>query len=291
MVRWFDHIANLIAVRDVMRRDMITVDANDPIPNSEEHPIFKTRRQEEVVLVVDQGRPVGWLRPWAWGDAFEPSSTPPKRFGQILSPLDGDCFIAAGTSLLEAVEVFQQRNEECTLFVIGKGSIEGMVMFWDITDSPAFHACILTLTLGLEESALQLARTDVEFSMGALTECRKEKIIENSRAHRAHLDFIQASMFADKKEIMAQWAERGDFGEGWSMTKVRKVFKAAERARNFCAHVRDREKDVSDTPTTFTFPGELHSLVGDVRRLTEVISARYNEIEGISDTPPLLRGI
>ncbi|MBP2238683.1 hypothetical protein J2Z31_005224 [Sinorhizobium kostiense] len=186
---WFDHIASSVTVRDVMQKPLLfTVGSEvDRIAHTEAREIIQDPflREVDAALVLYNDQLTRWLLKKDFGriklERQEGQLICTTSFGrpisEIAQPFGADRFIAANTTVLNALYAFSESDGLNPLFVLDDAKVAGSLTYERLKQSFPFRTCLLALVLGLEEQALRMMMLDPVESMELLPERRKEKLL------------------------------------------------------------------------------------------------------------------
>jgi hypothetical protein len=268
----FEHLSKLITVKDLanrlgptLRAEMASHEAVEELIESAIEDLDDPMAR--ISLVKDGKLTVGWTAfDILGGEADEPISY------ELISP---DTFLTSTTTAFEAARLFATTTWHF-FFVLENNEITGTLHFADLYKLP-FRLSLFSLTLQIEEAAIDLILPDIGDAWKSLPEGRKQsaRAVYQKRygqppdERRCIGELLLSTMFCDKgtmirKRKLASWATGGD---------VDRFFSKAEQIRNACAHPGG-EDDLRLNPT------ELQRFIDDAHRWIEFMVAATETAHG-----------
>jgi hypothetical protein len=288
----FTRMTQLVTVRELctplqppLRHDMTLAACIDAIDQ------FGHGESTRVSLVNKDQRTIGWVQYW---DLREENIDLAEPVTTVMSEPQHSNLITANATSIQAVRAFVGQHYEF-LFVLDGTDIVGTLFFRDFF-KPAFKLCLLALTLEVERRSLQLCMTQPAKSWSALSDGRRQKIIEmcgdkRSRQRKRRggeplasipgmlkreqerlanpLVLLENTFFSDKKTII----KKCHLLPGMDSKVLDKFYDLAECIRNAIAHPE------SSDDAFFEEPGELWGFV-------ENCHAVLREIEKVHPKEP-----
>ena len=213
-------------------------------------------------LVIRDGEPVGWTSL----DTLDNGAT----VADSMAAINPGSVLSSDTTALQVADLFETTRIH-SFFVLEHNEITGILAYEDLFGLP-FRLCLLALTLGLEQSALNLLSHSPTESWQALPQRRQEKAREVHRSRYGEKprsegpplqQWLGCTMFCDKatmlkkRQLLAEWPGR----------RIDAVFSEAENVRNVCAHT-DRDEGFNNA---LIARRELPRFLRDVQSLTSAI--------------------
>ena len=198
---------------------------------------------DRVSLVYDGKELVGWY-------SYEMYDSDLEQIHEVVRPIYPSEIVSADTPAFKLVRLLAERPKSgIILFVLDHEAIVGTVSPGMLA-SPVFRLCLFSLTLELENTALDAAMRNPLASWNALSPGRRDKAgevhdrlhgkerVANSAGDRALGPLLASTMFSDKGKIAA----KRKLLPSWSRERVESLFALAEDVRNWCAHTRDGQQ-------------------------------------------------
>ena len=195
---------------------------------------------ERVSLVYDGKDLVGWY-------SIEMYDSDLAQIRDAVRTIYPSEIVSADTPAFKLLRLVAERPKSgIILFVLDHEAIVGTVSPTMLA-SPVFRLCLFSLTLELENAALNAAMRNPIASWNALPPGRRAKAKEvhnrlhgkervaNSPGDRVLEPLLASTMFSDKGKIVA----KRKLLRGWSRARVESLFALAEEVRNGSAHTRD----------------------------------------------------
>ena len=221
-------------------------------------------------LVRDNNIPIGWCSFDSFAHNID-SADKYKNFRvrDVMDPIRPDSLLAAGTSYFSAVEVFNKHNAPYFYFVLNDNEITGTLYYGDLFKLPA-SLCIFSLTLEIEQLALDLCKLRPKESWGCLSTTRKTKIQNDYKRRHPdsnleklpYADLLNATMFCDKGTILS----KSNLLSKETSLLVKRIFGKADNIRNACAHTGSDSR----LPTLLE-RNRLHEFFKDCHMLINII--------------------
>jgi hypothetical protein len=228
-----------------------------------------------ISLVRDNNIPIGWCNFESFiHDIDSVDQYKNLRVRDVMDPIRPDSLLAAGTSYFSAVEVFKKHNAPSFYFVLNDNEITGTLYYDDLFKLPA-RMCIFSLTLEIEQIALDLCKLRPKESWGCLSTARKTKIQNDYKRRHPdsnleevpYDDLLNATMFCDKGTILS----KSNLLSKETSLLFKRILGKADNIRNACAHTgsESRLPSLLDRNRLHEFFKNCHMLINTVHNLIE----------------------
>lgn len=264
----FEHMANLVLVRDLQSKLGPKLNYYQKLPEIEE--ILRENSIEEdynpldrISLVFKDGKVIGWLAYDSFFDCDQPLM-------ECLDEIQPSSLMSGATTALASIRIFHNTSQPF-FFVLENNSITGTLMYEDFFNLP-FKLCLLSLVLHLEDCALKILHQNAKESWNVLPHQRKKKseeVYTKRYGYKADSDkvpydkLLECTMFCDKGKILGKRSLLGDVSKG----KISSIFTGAERIRNACAHTRSEDEQFHQIIKR----EKLKLFIDDIQMLTQKI--------------------
>ena len=235
-----------------------------------------------VSLVVEASEPIGWIE-WAmWDEHDYTDDDDPGDVREWMRPVKVSQLAGGNVPFFQLVELFGHTKEQF-FFVLDGREITGTVGYGDLFKLPGV-CCLFVLVLELETAALRLCcrffrqcwsslpKNRQILAMGVWQKRYGRAYLRNSNYDdgvsfdRVITQFLDCTCLIDKSTMIRKCGLQFQS----SNTQVARIFKRAERLRNWCAHPSDEDEfaPILSRDELAQFVRDCHVMIDDLVTVT-----------------------
>jgi hypothetical protein len=255
--------------------------------------------EKEIRLVMDNGQIMGWFDEGSANrNAIEQKfkefrgvhNNTKKTTHDYTVTINPNSLIAANMTYFDAVAAFRADSAPDFFFVLENAKLIGTLRYGDLFKLPA-RACLFSLTLEVEQLALDLCLLQPKKSWDSLTPARQNKArisanltakdIEDSQYYGIDIlnsTLLEKTMFIDKKTIL----EKLGVIPKESAHLIKRVFNDTEKIRNAIVHTGsgDNLHSILSKKRLVSFIEDCHAFIEMLRKIyIEQLPLRYADAE------------